>query len=91
MSRKVTSVAELPLQLVMKNNINLIQSLLFILLVIGLSFLIFWGPIALFKVRKANLVEGKIYNIPALLLFIIGGFVPSLVYAYLAAILLHWI
>jgi hypothetical protein len=53
--------------------------------------LIFWGPIALFKVRKANLVEGKIYNIPALLLFIIGGFVPSLVYAYLAAILLHWI
>jgi membrane protease YdiL (CAAX protease family) len=55
------------------------QSLLFIVLVIGLSYFIFWGPIALFKVRTANLVEGKIYNIPALLLFIIGGFVPSLV------------
>jgi len=58
---------------------NLKQSLCFIILVIGLSYLIFWGPIALFKVRTGNLVEGKIYNIPALILFIVGGFVPSLV------------
>lgn len=58
---------------------NLKQSLVFLILVIGLSYLIFWGPIALLKVRTANLVDGKIYNIPACIFFLIGGFVPSLV------------
>ncbi len=54
------------------------QILVFILLVLGLSYLIFWGPIALLKLKTANLVEGKIYNIPAFILFLIGGFVPSI-------------
>ena len=58
---------------------NLSQALIFIILVIGLSYLIFWGPIALLKLRTANLVEGKIYNVTAFILFLIGGFVPSLV------------
>ena len=61
----------------MNNNIK--QSLLFTALVIGLSYLVFWGPIALLKLRAANLVEGKIYNAPAFIFFVIGGFVPSLV------------
>jgi membrane protease YdiL (CAAX protease family) len=55
------------------------QSLIFILLVLGMSYLILWGPIALLKIRTANLVEGKIYNLPALILYLIGGFVPSIV------------
>ena len=59
-------------------NKNLKQSLIFILLVIALSYLIFWGPIALLKLRTANLVEGRIYNLPALIFFLIGGFVPSI-------------
>ena len=58
---------------------NLNQVLTFIILVIGLSYIIFWGPIALLKLRTANLVEGKIYNIPAFIFFLIGGFVPSFV------------
>ena len=64
---------------------NVKQSLIFSLLVIGLSYLIFWGPIALLKIRTANLVEGKVYNIPALIFFLIGGFVPSIVGIILTA------
>lgn len=66
-------------------NKNLKQSIVFILLVISLSYLIFWGPIALLKLRAANLVEGKVYNIPAFLFFLIGGFVPSIVGIILTA------
>jgi uncharacterized protein len=60
-------------------NKNLEESLIFSILVIGLSYLVFWGPIALLKLRTANLVEGRIYNLPALIFFLIGGFIPSLV------------
>jgi len=41
--------------------------------------LIFWGPIAILKLKTANLVEGKVYNLPAFIFFFIGGFVPSIV------------
>jgi uncharacterized protein len=58
---------------------NIKQSLMFILFTLGLSYLVFWGPIVLLKLRTANLVEGKIYNLTALILFVIGGFVPSIV------------
>lgn len=63
----------------MKSNQNRLQIFIFIVLVLGLSYLVFWGPIALLKLRTANLVEGKIYNLPAFILFLIGGFVPSIV------------
>ena len=62
----------------MKTSQNLRQIFVFIILVLGLSYLVFWGPIALLKLRTANLVEGKIYNIPAFIMFLIGGFVPSI-------------
>jgi len=62
----------------MKDNQNLKQILLFIILVLGLSYLVFWGPIALLQLRTANLVEGKVYNPGAFIFFIIGGFVPSI-------------
>ncbi len=63
----------------MKASQNLKQILIFITLAIGLSYLIFWGPIILLNLRTANLVEGKVYNVPAFILFLIGGFVPSIV------------
>lgn len=68
----------------MNNNIK--QILIFITLVIGLSFLVFWGPIAFLRLRTANLVEGRIYNAPALILFLIGGFVPSILGIVLTSI-----
>lgn len=65
---------------------NTKQILIFITLVIGLSYLVFWGPIVFFKLRAANLVEGKIYNVPIFILFIIGGFVPSILGIILTSI-----
>jgi uncharacterized protein len=53
------------------------QVIVFSIAVIGLSFFVFWGPIALLNLRAANLVEGRINNIPAFILFLAGGFVPS--------------
>lgn len=43
-----------------------------------LSFGIFWGPIAALKIPTINLVEGKSGPLWAIVLFIIGGFVPSI-------------
>jgi membrane protease YdiL (CAAX protease family) len=63
----------------MKVSQNLKQILIFIILVLGLSYLVFWGPIAFLKLKTANLVEGKVYNLPAFIFFLIGGFVPSIV------------
>lgn len=73
----------------MATNQNLKQILIFIALVLGLSYLIFWGPLALLKLRTANLVEGKIYNLPAFIFFFIGGFVPSIVGLFLTKIYDH--
>lgn len=67
-------------------NKNIRQSLIFIILVIGFSYLVFWGPIAFLKLRTANLIDGKIYNITAFVLFIIGGFVPSILGIILTSI-----
>ena len=73
----------------MKTSQNLKQIIVFIILVLGLSYLIFWGPVALLKLKTANLVEGKIYNLPAFILFVIGGFVPSIVGIFLTRIYDH--
>jgi uncharacterized protein len=62
----------------MKIDRNIRQSLIFIALVLGLSYFVFWGPLAILNLRAANLVEGKIYNLPAFILFLTGGFVPSI-------------
>ncbi|MRS04720.1 CPBP family intramembrane metalloprotease [bacterium] len=68
---------------------NLKQILIFIALVLGLSYLVFWGPIALLELKTANLVEGKVYNLPAFIFFLIGGFVPSIVGIFLTKIYDH--
>lgn len=73
----------------MKISQNLKQIFIFIILVLGLSYLVFWGPIALLKLKTANLVEGKIYNFSAFIFFIIGGFVPSIVGIFLTRIYDH--
>jgi len=62
----------------MRTSKNIKQILIFIILVLGLSYLVFWGPIALLQLKTANLVEGKIYNMTAFIFFILGGFVPSI-------------
>jgi hypothetical protein len=59
------------------------ESLIFFGLVLGLTFFVFWGPIALFKIPTVNLVQGGRGPIWAIILFVIGGFVPSLTGIYL--------
>lgn len=51
---------------------------IFLLTTVALSFFVFWGPIALFKIPTANLVTGARGPIWAILLFVLGGFIPSL-------------
>lgn len=54
------------------------ESLIFILIVIGASFLVFWGPLALFKIPAIGFSEETTGPVWAVVLFITGGFVPSL-------------
>lgn len=54
------------------------QAGIFLLTTVGLSFFVFWGPIAVLKVPTANFVTGAMGPIWAIILFIIGGFIPSL-------------
>ena len=61
------------------------EVIVFFTAVIGLSYLVFWGPIALLKVPTVNLVDGEMGPIWAIVLFIIGGFVPSIVGIMLTA------
>lgn len=55
------------------------EVVIFFSVTIFLSFGIFWGPIAVLKIPTINLIEGKSGPIWAIVLFIIGGFVPSIV------------
>jgi len=61
------------------------EVIVFFSTVIGLSYLVFWGPIALLKVPTVNLVDGEMGPIWAIILFIIGGFIPSIVGIILTA------
>ena len=55
------------------------QAALFFALTIGLSFLVFWGPLALFQVPAISFVSNTNGPVWAIILFMLGGFVPSLV------------
>jgi membrane protease YdiL (CAAX protease family) len=57
----------------------------FIALTLGASFFVFWGPLALFKVPTISFVSVEKGPVWAILLFILGGFVPSL-----AGLFLTW-
>jgi membrane protease YdiL (CAAX protease family) len=59
---------------------------LFFLGTIALSYFVFWGPIAALKVPAANLVGGTRGPLWAIILFILGGFVPSITGIILTAV-----
>ena len=51
----------------------------FVGLTIGLSYLIFWGPIAILKVPTISFVANIRGPLWAIIMFLLGGFVPSVV------------
>lgn len=53
------------------------QVVWFFALTLGLSFLIFWGPLALFQATAISFVSTMHGPIWAIVLYILGGFVPS--------------
>lgn len=55
------------------------EAILFFAVTIFLSYFVFWGPIALFHIPTVNLVNGARGPVWAIVLFILGGFVPSIV------------
>lgn len=55
------------------------EAITFAVLTIGLSYLVFWGPIALFQVPTISFVANIRGPIWAIVLFLLGGFVPSVV------------
>ena len=57
----------------------------FLGLTLALSYFVFWGPLALFKVPTISFVSDVKGPVWAIVLFLIGGFVPSLL-----AIFLTW-
>jgi membrane protease YdiL (CAAX protease family) len=58
---------------------------LYFALTLGLSYLVFWGPLALFQIPAISFVSSARGPGWAIALFIIGGFVPSLVALILTA------
>lgn len=53
------------------------QAVLFLVLTLGLSYLVFWGPLALFQVTAVSFVGSKMGPPWAIALYVLGGFVPS--------------
>lgn len=62
------------------------EAILFSAITLGLSYLVFWGPIAVFKIATISFVSKVHGPTWAVLLFILGGFVPSLVSIILTGI-----
>ncbi len=63
----------------MQKSIALKEAGLFIGLTLGLSYFVFWGPLALFQIPAISFVSNIQGPWWAIGLFIVGGFVPSLV------------
>jgi len=64
-----------------KNKIR--EATLFFILTLGLSFFVFWGPLAIFKIKTISFVDNSKGPIWAIILFVFGGFVPSSVALFL--------
>ncbi|MFD3449941.1 CPBP family intramembrane glutamic endopeptidase [Microbacteriaceae bacterium 4G12] len=69
----------------MKNK-ELKEVMIFFIITIFLSLFVFWGPIALCKVPTMGFKSGAVGPVWALILFIIGGFVPSITGIILTAV-----
>ena len=63
----------------MKDKKGTLEALVFGMLTIGFSYFVFWGPIAVFRVPTISFVSTTKGPIWAIMLFLIGGFVPSIV------------
>jgi membrane protease YdiL (CAAX protease family) len=68
-----------------KNTKTVKEAYVFLGLTLALSWFVFWGPLALFKITAISFVSDDKGPWWAIALFIIGGFVPSLL-----GILLTW-
>ncbi len=53
------------------------EAVLFLALTLALSYLVFWGPLAVFQVTATSFVGSKMGPPWAVALYILGGFVPS--------------
>ncbi len=53
------------------------EAIVFLTLTLALSYLVFWGPLALFQVTAISFVGNKMGPVWAVALYLIGGFVPS--------------
>lgn len=62
-----------------KNSNAIRETFVFFAITLGLSFFIFWGPLALFQITAISFVDNKMGPAWAIALFMLGGFVPSLV------------
>ncbi len=62
------------------------EAAIFFGLVLGLSYFVFWGPLALFRIPTISFVSETVGAAWAIALFIIGGFVPSLVAVLLTGV-----
>ena len=54
------------------------ETLVFFAVTLGLSYFVFWGPLAFFQITAISFVDNKMGPAWAIALFMIGGFVPSL-------------
>ena len=67
----------------MKNSKKASEAYVFLGLTLALSWFVFWGPLALFKITAISFVSDDKGPWWAIALFIIGGFVPSLLGIFL--------
>jgi membrane protease YdiL (CAAX protease family) len=62
-----------------KNYDPLKQVAIFFILTLGFSYLVFWGPLVLLKIPAASFVKDVAGPPWSIVLYLLGGFVPSLV------------
>ena len=70
----------------MKSKAAFNEAFLFFGLTLGLTYLVFWGPLALFQIPTISFVDQSRGPAWAIALFLFGGFVPSLVALFLIGI-----
>ncbi len=62
------------------------EAIIFFIVTIFFSYFVFWGPIAIFKIPTVSFATGPIGPLWAIILFMLGGFVPSLTGLALTAV-----
>ena len=70
----------------MTNPRALRHSILFVSIILALSYLVFWGPIAFFHVPTISFVDKTKGPLWAIVLFLLGGFTPSILGLLMARI-----